>query len=324
MKHRPVVALAGGVGAARFLDGLARVLAPERLFVIGNTGDDAEIHGLHVSPDLDTVTYTLAGLADRKRGWGIRGDSFRCLEALERLGAETWFQLGDRDLATHVYRTERLRHGATLARVTAEITRALGLEAAIVPMSDDRVRTRICTPSGELEFQTYFVKRRARDSVAGVRFEGADEATPAAGVLDAIAEAEAIIVCPSNPFISVGPILAVPGIREALRQRRDRVTAISPIVGGKALKGPAADMMQSLKMRCAAVEVACLYKDFAGTFVLDEVDRKQAAEVEALGVQPVVTNTIMRGRRERKALARAAVWAGVPRRAIKFGSKAST
>jgi LPPG:FO 2-phospho-L-lactate transferase len=305
MKLRPLVVLAGGVGAARFLDGLARVLAPERLFIIGNTGDDAEIHGLHVSPDLDTVTYTLAGLADRKRGWGIRGDSFRCLEALGRLGAETWFQLGDSDLATHVYRTERLRQGATLTQATAEIARALGVGSAVVPMSDDPVRTRICTPSGELEFQTYFVKRRARDSVAGVRFEGAEKAAPASGVLEAIAQAEAIIVCPSNPFISVGPILAVPGIREALRQRRDRVAAISPIVGGRALKGPAADMMRSMKMRCAAAEVACLYADFAGTFVLDEVDRKQAAEVEPRGVRPVVTNTIMSGRRERKSLARA-------------------
>ena len=305
MKRRPVVALAGGVGAARFLDGLARVLAPERLFIIGNTGDDAEIHGLHISPDLDTVTYTLAGVANRKRGWGIRGDSFRCLEALGRLGVETWFQLGDRDLATHLYRTQRLRQGATLTQATAEITRALGVGSAVVPMSDDPVRTRICTPSGELEFQTYFVKRRARDSVAGVRFEGAEKAAPPPGVLEAIAQAEAIIVCPSNPFISVGPILAVPGIREALRQRRDRVAAISPIVGGRALKGPAADMMRSMKMRCAAAEVACLYSDFAGTFVLDEVDRKQAAEVEPRGVRPVVTNTIMSGRRERKSLARA-------------------
>ena len=305
MKRPPVVALAGGVGAARFLDGLARVLAPERLFVIGNTGDDAEIHGLHISPDLDTVTYTLAGLADRKRGWGIRGDRFRCLEALGRLGAETWFQLGDRDLATHIYRTDRLRQGTTLTQVTAEITRALEVGATIVPMSDEPVRTRICTASGELEFQTYFVKRRARDSVAGVRFEGADRAASAPGVLEAIEQAEAIIVCPSNPFISVGPILAVPGIREALRARRDRVAAISPIVGGRALKGPAADMMRSMKIRCAAAEVACLYADFAGVFVLDEVDRKQGGEVESQGMRPVVTNTIMSGRRERKLLARA-------------------
>ncbi|MBV9744417.1 MAG: 2-phospho-L-lactate transferase [Acidobacteriia bacterium] len=304
MKPRPIVALAGGVGAARFLDGLARVVPPERLFIIGNTGDDAEIHGLHVSPDLDTVTYTLAGLANPERGWGIRGDTLRCLETLAKLGAETWFQLGDRDLATHLYRTERFRQGASYSEVTAEIAGALGVRSTIVPMSDQRVRTRICTASGELEFQTYFVKRGARDRVAGVRFDGASEAAPSPGILDAIAEAEAIIVCPSNPFISVGPILAVPGIREALRQRRESVAAISPIVGGRALKGPAASMLKSMKMRASAAVVAQLYTDFLGIFVLDEVDARQAEEVTALGVTPVVTNTVMRGLRKRKALAR--------------------
>jgi LPPG:FO 2-phospho-L-lactate transferase len=307
MKGRPVVALAGGVGAALFLDGLARVLPPERLFIIGNTADDAEIHGLHISPDLDTVTYTLAGLADPQRGWGIRGDRFHCLEALGRLGGETWFQLGDRDLATHLYRTERLRQGATLTEVTAGIAKALGVRSTLVPMSDARVRTRISTAAGELEFQTYFVKHRARDRVAAVRFDGAAEAAPAPGILEAIAQAEAIVVCPSNPFISVGPILAVPGIREALSRRRERVAAISPIVGGRALKGPAAAMMKSMNIRPAAVEVAKLYADFVRLFVLDEVDRKQAAAVEELGMQPVVTGTIMHGRRERKGLARVVV-----------------
>lgn len=314
MKRRPLVALAGGVGAARFLDGLARVVPAERLFIIGNTGDDAEIHGLHISPDLDTVTYTLAGLAHAERGWGLRGDTFRCLEALGRLGAETWFQLGDHDLATHLYRTDRLRQGASLCEVTAEITSALGIGATIVPMSNDPVRTRICTASGELEFQTYFVKRRARDRVAGVRFEGASEAAPAPGVIDAILQAEAIVVCPSNPFISVGPILAIPGIREALREMRERTAAISPIVGGRALKGPAAHMMKSMKMRASAAVVAHLYKDFAGVFVLDEVDRRQSDEVAALGIRPVVTNTIMSGSRERKSLARAVI-AGLEYRA---------
>lgn len=305
--HGLVVALAGGVGAARFLDGLTRVVAPERIFIIGNTADDAEIHGLHISPDLDTVTYTLAGLADPKRGWGIRGDDFRCLEALGRLGAETWFQLGDSDLATHLYRTERLRQGATLTDITAEIAAALGVRSRIVPVSDDRVRTRVCTPAGELEFQAYFVKRRARDKVLNVRFEGALQASPARGVIEAIAAADAIILCPSNPFISIGPILAVPGIREALQRKRDRVLAISPIVGGRAVKGPAAHMMKSMRLRPAAAEVARLYADFAGTFVLDQVDRKQAAQVKTLGMRPVVTNTIMRGLRERKSLARAVV-----------------
>jgi LPPG:FO 2-phospho-L-lactate transferase len=304
VKRRSVVALAGGVGAARFLDGLTRVIEPERVFIIGNTADDAEIHGLHVSPDLDTVTYTLAGLANPQYGWGIRGDSFRCLEALGRLGADTWFQLGDLDLATHLYRTERLRQGATLSAVTSEITAALKVRSTLVPMSNERVRTRICTPSGELEFQTYFVKRRARDRVTAMRFEGASEAAPAPGVLDAIAEAEAVILCPSNPFISIGPILAVPGIREALQRIRGRVLAISPIVGGRALKGPAARMMKSMGLRASAAEVAKLYQDFVGVFVLDEVDRKQAVQVEALEMRAVVTNTIMSGLRERKALAK--------------------
>jgi LPPG:FO 2-phospho-L-lactate transferase len=304
VKRHSVVALAGGVGAARFLDGLTRVIAPERVFVIGNTADDAEIHGLHISPDLDTVTYTLAGLANPQHGWGIRGDSFRCLEALGRLGADTWFQLGDVDLATHLYRTQRLRQGATLTEVTSEIARALNVRSPIVPMSNERVRTRICTPSGELEFQTYFVKRRARDRVTALHFEGASEASPAPGLLDAIANADAILLCPSNPFISIGPILAIPGIREALQSRRENVAAISPIVGGRALKGPAAKMMRSMQMRSSAAEVAKLYDDFAGVFVLDEVDRKQAAHVAALGLRPVVTNTIMRGLRQRKALAR--------------------
>jgi LPPG:FO 2-phospho-L-lactate transferase len=304
VKRDQVVALAGGVGAARFLDGLTRVIAPERVFIVGNTADDAEIHGLYISPDLDTVTYTLAGLANPQHGWGIRGDSFRCLEALGRLGADTWFQLGDLDLATHLYRTERLRKGATLADLTSEITRALKVRSTLIPMSDERVRTRICTPSGELEFQTYFVKRRARDRVTAMRFEGAAEAKPAPGLIEAIEKAEAVILCPSNPFISIGPILAVPGIREALRRRREKVAAISPIVGGRALKGPAAKMMKSMLLRSSATQVAKLYVDFCGVFILDEIDRKQASQIAALDMRPVVTNTIMRGLRERKALAR--------------------
>ena len=299
-----IVALAGGVGAARMLQALVSVIDPASVTAVVNTGDDTVMHGLHISPDLDTVTYTLAGLANPQHGWGIRGDSFRCLEALGRLGADTWFQLGDLDLATHLYRTQRLREGATLAEVTAQITGALKVRSTLVPMTNQRVRTRIGTPSGELEFQTYFGKRRARDRVTGMRFEGASEAAPAPGLLDAIALAEAIILCPSNPFISIGPILAVPGIREALQRRRENVAAISPIVGGRALKGPAAKMMKSLQLRSSAAEVAKLYVDFCGVFILDEMDRKQAAQVDALGMRPVVANTIMSGLRERKSLAR--------------------
>jgi LPPG:FO 2-phospho-L-lactate transferase len=307
VKRSPVVALAGGVGAARFLDGLTRVIEPERIFIIGNTADDAEIHGLHISPDLDTVTYTLAGLANPQHGWGIRGDSFRCLEALARLGADTWFQLGDLDLATHLYRTQRLRQGATLSDVTSEITAALKVRSTLVPMSNERVRTRICTASGELEFQTYFVKRRARDRVTALRFEGASEAAPAPGLLEAIEKAQAIVLCPSNPFISIGPILAVPGIRAALQRKRDKVVAISPIVGGRALKGPAASMLKSMRLKASAAEVAKLYVDFAGVFVMDQLDRKQTAQVEALDMRPVVTDIVMRGLRERKSLARVVV-----------------
>ena len=301
---KPVVALAGGVGAARFLDGLARVIDPARLFIIGNTGDDVEMHGLHVSPDLDTVVYTLAGLADASRGWGLAGETWRCLAALDRLGAQTWFQLGDRDLATHIHRTERLRAGASLSRVTAEIARKLGVKAAVVPMSDDAVRTRIITPRGELDFQTYFVRHRARDRVTGVRFVGAAEPRPASGVIAAIRRADAVILCPSNPIISIGPILAVPGIQEALRDTPARVAAISPIVGGKALKGPAARMMRGMGLRASALQVAELYRDFLDVLVLDREDAALAPRVEKVGVRAVVANTIMKDLRSKRALAR--------------------
>ena len=309
MAAKRIVALAGGVGAARFLAGLVRVIAPQKLFVIGNTGDDAEIHGLEISPDLDTVVYTLAGLADPVRGWGLEGDTFRCLQALGRLGAETWFQLGDRDLATHLYRTERLRQGATLTEVTGEIAGALGVRARVVPMSDQPVRTRVETRRGSLDFQTYFVRRRARDAVLSVRLAGVEEARPAPGVLEAVAEARAVVVCPSNPILSIGPILAVPGIREALRNTRAPVAAISPIVGGRALKGPAARMMRSMGLRPSALQVAELYRDFLDVFVLDRLDESLAPRIEALGMRAVVTNTIMTGLTEKKALARVVVQA---------------
>ena len=309
MVAKRIVALAGGVGAARFLAGLVRVIAPQKLLVIGNTGDDAEIHGLDISPDLDTLVYTLAGLADPVRGWGLEGDTFRCLQALGRLGAETWFQLGDRDLATHLYRTERLRQGATLTEVTGEIAGALGVRARVVPMSDQPVRTRLETRRGSLDFQTYFVRRRARDAVLSVRLAGVEEARPAPGVLEAVAEARAVVVCPSNPILSIGPILAVPGIREALRNTRAPVAAISPIVGGRALKGPAARMMRSMGLRPSALQVAELYRDFLDVFVLDRLDESLAPRIEALGMRAVVTNTIMTGLAEKKALARVVVQA---------------
>jgi len=299
-----IVALAGGVGAARFLEGLARVVPPEKIFIVVNTGDDACFHNLHIAPDLDTITYTLAGVADRRRGWGITGDSFRCLQGLGRLGAETWFQLGDRDLATHLYRTERLRQGSTLSQVTAEISLALGVRATIVPMTDSPVRTQVRTRRETLDFQTYFVRRRARDVVQGVSFRGARQARPAPGVIEAIREASGVVICPSNPILSIGPILAVPGIGEALRKTAAPVASISPLVAGRALKGPAARMMKSLGLVASALGVAKLYREFASVFVLDCADQGQARRIEALGLKAVVTNTIMSGWREKKALAR--------------------
>jgi LPPG:FO 2-phospho-L-lactate transferase len=299
-----IVALAGGVGAARFLDGLARIVPPRQLFVIGNVADDAEIHGLHISPDLDTVMYTLAGIANREQGWGLERETFHCLDTLARLGGDTWFRLGDRDLATHLYRTDRLRAGATLTNVTRELCAALAVDAQIVPATDSRLRTIVRTARGRLKFQEYFVHRRALDVVRAVDFEGARKARPAPGVLDAISKASAVILCPSNPFISIGPILAVPGIRRALRETRARVAAISPIVAGQALKGPAARMMKSMGYGASATAVAGLYKDFVDVFVLDRADARLAPAVAKLGMRAIVTNTIMSGAGRRKALAR--------------------
>ena len=288
-----IVSLAGGVGAARFLDGLVRLLRPEELFIVGNTGDDAEIHGLHISPDLDTVVYTLAGLANAEHGWGIRGDTFHCLQSMGQLGEDTWFQLGDRDFATHLWRSNRLREGWPLSRITKEMGARLGVRSTVTPMCDEPVRTMVNTPGGELEFQEYFVKRRARDKVLGVLFRNSKEAKPAPGVLKAIGGASGIIFCPSNPIISIGPILSVPGIRKALEKRKCRSAAISPIVGGKALKGPAAGMMASMGNEVSARGVARLYQGLVDVFVLDREDRKLAPAIEALGMRTVVTLSLI-------------------------------
>lgn len=298
-----IVALAGGVGAARFLDGLAHVISPERLFIIGNVGDDAEIHGLHISPDLDTVMYALAGISNRSQGWGIEDDTFHCLDALGRLGDETWFRLGDRDIATHLYRTERLRIGLPLSEVTRQLTNALGIVATIVPVTDQRLRTELKTRNGTLDFQTWFVRNRAADEVTGLHFAGAEKTGLAPGILETIQNAGGVIVCPSNPFISIGPILAVRGVREALRKTAAPVAAISPIVGGRALKGPADRMMKSFGMEVSARAVAELYRDFVNIFVLDNVDRAQAASIEQSGMRAVVTDTVMAGAQQKETLA---------------------
>jgi LPPG:FO 2-phospho-L-lactate transferase len=291
-----IVTLAGGVGAARFLAGFPQ----DDLFVIVNTADDTSLHGLHISPDLDTVTYTLAGLSHPAQGWGLRGDTFHCLDALSRFSPDTWFRLGDRDLATHLYRTRRLAQGASLTQVTREITRALGIRAAIVPMSDDPVRTRVRTPAGELDFQTWFVRRRHRDRVLGIRFRGVRGARPAPGILRALHGARAILICPSNPIISIGPILALPGFRRALRASPAPKIAVSPLIAGRALKGPAAHMMKDMGLRPDSLGVSELYRDFLDLLVVDRADRRLA-----LGIPSLITNTILDTPRRRRALARA-------------------
>lgn len=304
-----LVALAGGVGAAKFLDGLTKVVKPEEVYIVGNTGDDTEIYGLHISPDLDTVIYTLAGLANPVHGWGIQNDTFEGLKALGALGQETWFQLGDRDLATHIFRTNCLLKGETLSATTATIARNLGVQSTVMPMSNDRVRTIVRTPAGKLDFQTYFVRRQAKDEVVGIKFQGAAKSRPAPGLLRAIRNAEGIIFCPSNPIISVGPILAVPGIRTAIERRKCPSVAISPIIGGRAVKGPAANMMETLGMEVSALGVAKIYQGLVDVFILDETDKDLAPAIQKLGMQPVFMDTIMRGPAEKKALARKAVQA---------------
>jgi len=307
-----IVALAGGIGAARFLEGLVTVAPPERVVIIGNTGDDLELHGLYICPDLDTVAYTLSGNVNPERGWGIAGDTFSCLEALSRLGSETWFGLGDRDLATHLLRTELLRGGLPLSEATRRITEALGVRARLLPATDQRCRTRIQTDTGLLDFQVYFVQRKAEDRVLGIIFDGAEQARPAPGVLEAIHGASAVIVCPSNPLISIGPILAVPGVRRALGETRARVAAVSPIVGGRAIKGPADRMMRSLGLRPSAAQVAELYRDFIDVFVLDQVDEPEARGIEELGIKAVSTDTIMKDRQAKVSLALATLRALEP------------
>lgn len=288
-------------------------MPPEWITAIVNTGDDVEFHGLHVSPDVDIVLYTLAGLVDEALGWGIRGDTFACQEMLGRYGEETWFRLGNRDLATHVHRTHLLRQGMTLSAVTDSMRRALGVPVRLLPMSDDPVRTEIVTPGGVLLFQEYFVKRGHQDTVSGVRFRGVETARPAPGVLEAIERAAGIVIAPSNPFVSIGTILALRDVRPALSRRRERTVAVSPIVGGAAIKGPAARMLQSMGIECSAFGVAGLYRDIVGTMVVDEVDAALAPGIRELGMEVVVAATLMRGLPEKQALARQTLKAvGVP------------
>jgi LPPG:FO 2-phospho-L-lactate transferase len=300
--------LAGGVGAARFLAGLVRVVPASDIVAIVNTADDDEFHGLYVSPDLDSVTYTLAGASNVAQGWGLEGETFATLDALERYDVPTWFRLGDKDLATHLFRTQRLRAGHPLSAVTAEITHAWGLDITLLPMTDDPVRTRITVQRAperveEIAMQAWFVGERAASPVVSVRFEGAEAARPGPGVLETLRAADTIVICPSNPVISIGPILAVPGVRELLVERRDRVVAVSPIVGGAPVKGPADRLMGPLGIDVSCVGVAGAYAEFCSSLVIDAIDADRAAEVEALGVRAVVTDTMMRSPEIAAALA---------------------
>ncbi len=299
-----IVVLAGGVGAARFLEGVVQVVPQERLTVIANTGDDRVFYGLNVSPDTDIVLYTLAGIVDEKNGWGIRDDTYYTMKQLTAYGNEDWFQLGDRDLATHIHRTNLLRQGKTLSEITDELRTSLGLQLRVIPMSNQPVATHIQTPVGLIHFEEYMVKRRTADEVQGVVFVGAEQAKPAPGVIAAIKEAEAILIAPSNPIVSIGSILAVPGIHDALHETSGMIVAVSPIVGGAPIKGPADKLMRGLGLEVSATGVTRCYRDFLDVMVIDQQDVALAQTIEDLGIPCIVTDTIMKDAKSKAALAR--------------------
>ena len=301
---RRIAALAGGVGASKLLLGLYAEMEPSALTIIVNTGDDIRLHGLQISPDLDIVTYTLAGIIDSKKGWGFRGETFHALKRLAVYGRENWFNLGDRDLATHIHRTAMLREGKSLAEAADAIRLALGVKSRILPMCNEPAPTMIDSNEGPLHFQEYLVKRRAEPVVRSIRFDGVEKARPAPGVLEAIRQAERIVICPSNPLISIGPILAVPGVRKALVERKPDVIAVCPIVGGKSLKGPSDRMLAQLGHEATASGVAKLYAEFTGTFVIDSQDEQQKPAIEALGLQVRILPTVMNSVAQKRALAR--------------------
>ena len=297
--------LAGGVGAARFLRGLLPLLDADKLTVIVNTTDDETFFGLHVSPDLDTITYTLAGVSGRDRGWGIEGDTFRCLDALSRYYDGTWFQLGDRDLATHIFRTDSLRNGRTLSQVTRDITDGFGITCRVLPMSNEPVRTRIKIAGlGTLRFQDYLVKRRARGVVEAIQLKGIKNARPAPGVLEALRQSDIILFPPSNPFVSILPILAIRGVRETISESGAAIAAVSPLIGGSPVKGPLDRMLSGTGHEVSSVGIASLYRDLLSLFVLDNADAQDAEAIAALGIRPLVTNTLLNTPRRARTLAR--------------------
>jgi len=299
-----LVLLTGGTGGAKLVQGFNLEARPEDLVIICNTADDFVFHGLHISPDLDTITYTMAGLSDAAKGWGIRNDTFVVLDWLERLGGESWFKLGDRDLATHIMRSNLLREGLTLSQITERIRKRLGIRSIILPMSDDRVETRIETPNGEISFQDYFVRGRWRDEVHRISFTGVEKCRPAPGVLDAIREASAVILCPSNPITSIGPILAVPGIRSALRETRARIIAVSPIIRGMPYSGPAHKFMAAMGIEVSAFGVASAYRDFITLILIALEDSELMKKIEGLGIQTVTTSIRLESLDDRRRVAR--------------------
>jgi len=308
-----IVVLCGGVGGSRLLRALAGVVSHDRLTAIINTADDEWFHGLYISPDPDIVTYALAGEVDEERGWGVRGDTFRWLESLRRFGHETWFNIGDRDLATHLHRTRLMREGVPMTAIVSDIARAFGVDVRLLPMTNDRVRTIVETDAGDQPFQEYLVKHHAHDRVLGVRFAGATDASPAPGVLEAIHEARAIIIAPSNPIASIGPILALADLADALAVSTAARGAVSPIVAGASLQPPAAEMMAGLGHAVDVTGVATIYRGFIDALVIDEADASRAPLIEEMGIRPVVARTIMRDEPARDRLARAVLDAiGVP------------
>lgn len=302
-----IVALAGGVGAARFLEGFIRIVPQREITVIGNVGDDTELYGLHVSPDLDIVAYTLAGLVDARKGWGFRGDTFRSQALLRQFGFETWFNIGDRDIATHIFRTEGLRNGRRLSQVTADLVSRLGLRVKLLPASDDRLQTYVLSGRRKMHFQEYMVKLKTKPLVRGVFFAGAKSARPGPHVVESLNRARGVIISPSNPIVSIGAILAVRGIRSALKRTKAKVVGISPIIGGKTVKGPAVKLMKAVGVEPTSVGVAQFYRDFLDTLIIDRIDKPLAPEIESLGIKPVVTNTLMRTLADKTRLAKLAL-----------------
>ena len=299
-----IVALTGGTGGAKLVEGLAAEIDPAELTVICNTGDDAIVHGLYVSPDIDTITYTLAGLSDPAKGWGIAGDTFAVLEQLRRLGNEAWFNLGDKDLATHITRTQLLNEGGKLSEITERMRRVLGVQSTILPMSDDRVETRVTTAQGEISFQEYFVKERWAQEVSAVRFADAENSQPTPGVIAAILNAQAIVVCPSNPITSIGPILAVPGMRLALAESAAPIVGVSPIIGATAMSGPAHKLMIPCGSKASALGVAERYRDFLDTLIIADEDRRLIPEIQQLNIRAVTADIRMPDLAHKRRLAR--------------------